>query len=297
LKHPSLDIEVRDTKSSTVLLHACQIGKMTAINTLLDRGADIRAKDIKHQNALHLFLSSGFSSWHESDRERADRLVLRKRVVERMTSLAPELLTETDAGGRTPLHCSLQHDPLIPSDVETLLDIGADVTAVITRTKDNPLHLLLGGAFHIDINARNRAGETPAFHFFRQGSLEATMPPSDTDEAIVKTFESADEHWRRQDLQRKRKCAVAVDHEYRLWNVFEMSGLDWSATSKSGKTLLHIVAADVNKEYVGRRPARFQFLMGKGLDVLAEDDRHQTALDIAASLGGDDILEMFRRKD
>jgi ankyrin repeat protein len=296
---------------------------MTAINTLLDRGADIRAKDIKHQNALHLFLSSGFSSWHESDRERADRLVLRKRVVERMTSLAPELLTETDAGGRTPLHCSLQHDPLIPSDVETLLDIGADVTAVITRTKDNPLHLLLGGAFHIDvndnssgivtgkrnlllhrfvalgadINARNRAGETPAFHFFRQGSLEATMPPSDTDEAIVKTFESADEHWRRQDLQRKRKCAVAVDHEYRLWNVFEMSGLDWSATSKSGKTLLHIVAADVNKEYVGRRPARFQFLMGKGLDVLAEDDRHQTALDIAASLGGDDILEMFRRKD
>jgi len=331
LKHPGLDIEVRDAEGSTVLLHACRIGKMKAINTLLDRGAKIRAKDIKNHNALHLLLSSGSSSWLESEQDRADRLVLRKGVLERMISLAPALLTERDAGGRTPLHCSLQHDPLIPNDVETLLDAGADVNAVITRTKGSPLHLLLGGAFHLgvdengsrivvgkrkhllhrfitlgaDINARNRAGETPAFHFFRKGSLEVTMPPSDTYEAFMKTFKQFDPHWyremerkREQEREREReRSAEAVEHEYRLWSVFEMSGLDWTATSKSRKTLLHIVATDVNKKYVGRRPARFRFLMGKGLDVLAEDDQHQTALDVAAALEVDDIFEIFKKTD
>lgn len=54
-KYPNVDIEVRDGEGSTVLLHACQLGRSSAINALLDRGADFPARDNKNHNPLHLF--------------------------------------------------------------------------------------------------------------------------------------------------------------------------------------------------------------------------------------------------
>jgi NaMN:DMB phosphoribosyltransferase len=88
-----------------------------------------------------------------------------------------------------------------------------------------------------------------------------------------------------------------LEHEHLLWELLERSGAGWAATSKAFTTLLHVVAANVNGKYPGRRPARFRFLMDKGLDALAEDEKHQTPLDIAAALGADDILVMFKNKD
>lgn len=38
------------------------------------------------------------------------------------------------------------------------------------------------------------------------------------------------------------------------------------------------------------------WLMGKGLDLLAEDENQRTALDVAAAFGNKGILEMFARK-
>lgn len=37
--------------------------------------------------------------------------------------------------------------------------------------------------------------------------------------------------------------------------------------------------------------------MERGLDVLVEDNKHQTALDVAAALGVEDILELSKKKD
>jgi ankyrin repeat protein len=319
LEHPGLDVEVRDANGATVLLHACQNGKMTAINTLLNRGADMHAKDVKNRNALNLFLNARYCPSYES----ASEHTLRNEIIKRMISLVPELLTEIDDEGQTVLHCSLQHDPLVLSDVDVLLDAGADVNAAITKTGDSPLHLLLGGEFHInvdesgcgtvtgarkdllhrllssgaDINARNHAGETPSFHFFRTGGAEITIPRSAADEAIIKTYNSSEQSWHRSKLQSKRETAAMLEHEHLLWELLERSGAGWAATSKAFTTLLHVVAANVNGKYPGRRPARFRFLMDKGLDALAEDEKHQTPLDIAAALGADDILVMFKNKD
>jgi ankyrin repeat protein len=320
LEHPSIDLESRDANGLTVLLLACQLGKMRVIKTLLDRGADIRARDNRNHNALNLFLCrDAFGST-------ADACGVRKELIQRLVSLAPELLTEVDVDGRTPLHCSLQNDSLVGDDVEALLLAGADVCAAIPTTRDTPLHLLLGGEWHIhvdkngvgvvtgkrkdllhqflslgaDINARNGTGETPAFHFFRKGGVTVTLPKSDDDTALQSLRPS--DRISQQRLHRIRQGAAAVEQEYQLWELLDQVGVDWLVTSTPHETLLHAVAADVTREQEdyrycpGRRLARFRFLMSKGIDVLAEDQKQQTALDIAAALGLEDILEIFKSK-
>ncbi|RDW75540.1 ankyrin-2 [Coleophoma cylindrospora] len=328
LEHPSLDVEARDVNGLTVLLLACQLGKMQAINTLLDRGADVRARDSKNHSVLNLFLDSRGAFGSTAHRLDASGLILRKELIQRLISLAPELLAEVDDDGRTPLHCALQNNWLVRDDVEALLLAGAEPCATNPKTGDTPLHLFLGGVWQIDvdangtgvvtgrqkhllhqfillgadINARNRSGETPAFQFFSEGSVTVTLPEADDDTAL-QSLKRSDQIRQRQILHQRRQGTAAVEQEPQLWALLDQVGLDWSVTSMSHKTLLHVVAADVTREQddyrycAGRRLARFQFLIKKGLDVLAEDEYHQTALDIAAALGVEDILEMFRSKD
>lgn len=331
LKHPSLDIEIRDAEGSTLLLHACRHTKFKAVNTLLDRGADIHAKDFNGHSALHLLVASRNHGWSFSSMDNNADSDLAKETLERMLSLAPERLAEVDDDGRTPLHCSIncqngliRSDNLIPRHVNILIDAGADATVATTKTKVTPLHMFLGDTLHIDvngdgscvvndkhidllhrfvslgadINARNTAGETPAFNFFREAEVKATVPLSAVDKASVAATPRGDQSWATSELERERQRAAAVTHEHRLWEIFEQSGIDWKVTSKSGQTLLHIVAANVeagHNRHVGRAPARFKFLMDRGVDVFAEDDKHQTALDIAAALGAQDILNMFKK--
>jgi hypothetical protein len=175
----------------------------------------------------------------------------------------------------------------------------------VTARRKDLLHRFL--SLGADINARNRTGETPAFHFFRKGSVAVTLPKSDDDKDLPLRWSDRDqqERWhQRQHLHRIRQGATAVEQEPQLWALLDQVGLDWLATSTPHETLLHVVAADVPREMndsisspAGRRLARFRFLMSKGIDVLAEDQKHQTALDIAAAFGVEDILEMFKSKD
>lgn len=65
----------------------------------------------------------------------------------------------------------------------------------------------------VDINVRNRAGETAAFHYFRQGGVTVSMP--------LKTLPKNELHQRL-----KYPRTEAVEHEHRLWIVLEESGLD-----------------------------------------------------------------------
>lgn len=357
LEHPNLDLESRDRNGLTILLLACQCGKMQVIKTLLDRGADIRARDNRNRNVLHLFLLNREPRKRPANfpvRGHADGLVLGKELIQRLVPLAPELLAEVDVDGRTPLHCSLQSDyprhpsfdSLIGEEADALISAGADVCAPILQTGDTPLHQLLGGEWHIDIdengvgvvngkrkdllhrflslgadiNARNANGETPAFHYFRKGSVTVTFPETDDDRAQAQSvtiiwpepepyddtaFQLSRPPNRRCEQKRLRResdGAATVEQESQVWALFDQVGMDWLVTSTPGESLLHVVAADVTNEeekyryWPGRRLARFRFLMSKGIDVLAEDQKHRTALDIAAAVGVEDILEMFKRK-
>ena len=71
--------------------------------------------------------------------------------------------------------------------------------------------------------------------------------------------------------------------------------MDFFAVNEKGETLLHVVAGNVTTFWRHQVP-RFRFLMEKGLDPVAEDGSQRTPLDVAAGVGANDILELFRRK-
>jgi ankyrin repeat protein len=72
--------------------------------------------------------------------------------------------------------------------------------------------------------------------------------------------------------------------------------MDWTVFNSEKQSLLHVVAARRagNGGLRTTRLRRFEFLMGKGLDVFAEDANGQTALDIAAAGKADEILALFK---
>jgi hypothetical protein len=132
-----------------------------------------------------------------------------------------------------------------------------------------------------DINVRNQAGETPIFAFFRHGQVVAEL-----DQRHVLVEDDGNDLWRSKTWKAiiQREGAAAVNKEYLVWQVFDDAGVDWTATSHRGETLLHVVASDTrpenmgNRDLSGRRVKRFEFLMGKGLDPMMEDKAHRTSL-------------------
>jgi hypothetical protein len=75
------------------------------------------------------------------------------------------------------------------------------------------------------------------------------------------------------------------------------------ASPKTGQTLLHVVAARDVKEYtikdkyLDSLTQLFKVLVEKGLDPYQGDTAQRTALDVAASLGNQEVLDLFARED
>jgi len=84
--------------------------------------------------------------------------------------------------------------------------------------------------------------------------------------------------------------------EVPLYNFFEQLGVSWAAVDVDGRSLLHIVAAIESQDSGMVIVDRFKFLMSKGLDVTAEDKKQRTPLDIAATFGNTDILDLFKKE-
>ncbi|KAF4456329.1 hypothetical protein F53441_1488 [Fusarium austroafricanum] len=318
LLHPSLDVNLRDNAGVPLLHTALKVGDERAARILIKRGADVRLTDSFGRNVLHLS-SSVFCS---------------KSLFDDIVALAPEILHQADKDGKTPLHSSLgnrdQYGRLekVREGIETFVDMliaaGAD-TCAKTENGDTPLHLLFMRPWSLlidedcvevwqgpvkiimdlflsngaDINARNEAGETPIFTYFREADLHvqitrAYFEKQKPDLAQGYGFKGT-EHWI--DLEKQ----AAMEKEPILWAVLDKAGVNWTAVDAKGQSLLHIVAGRKvhgvrrRRERQGlMRVARFRFLMGKGLDPVAEDGEHRTALDVAAANRADDIMELFK---
>ncbi|PTD06270.1 Ankyrin-3 [Fusarium culmorum] len=298
VQHPLLDVNLKDAGGMTILQTAYEAGDLKSAQLLIERGCNVHGQDKDGRNVLHLRRRWGF---HEPQAQ--------MDFIERLVDLSPELLHQVDGHGQIPLHCAVQ-SMASEKEIELLVSKGADVCAK-DDNGDTPLHFLfkqkwtltendgnmvleerkkkLVGLFMskgADINARNEAGETPVFSCYREGGLEALVPH---DQDMRKTLEDPNAYlvW-----HNKLQLKTAVEQAPILWALLDEFGVDWTAVNNEGQSLLHVVAAEP-KRLSNKRQLRFQFLMGKGLNALEENSIHQTALDVAAAHGAEDILALF----
>ncbi|KAM7188754.1 Ankyrin repeat-containing domain protein [Rhypophila sp. PSN 637] len=260
--------------------------KPTPIQLLLQRGACATARDNTQRNALHTLLATVTTRGNALAGYDTLRLLL---------SHEPSLVHQVDSAGETPFHYVLRRQTNWGSPdfkaVEILLDHGgADPYAPDAQGTSTLHHLArwlatdredqsdphklfkrLVGA-RLDINARDRAGETPAFAFIRQQSRYRAF--------------SNDEGETERQLAALEMLADA--------------GAGFLVVNNVGENLLHVVAA--TEEQRRRRGGReeegeavmlgaFKWLVKKqGLDPMAEDGKQRTCLDVAAVKGNGAIL-------
>jgi ankyrin repeat protein len=302
LQHPRLDVNLK-SKAGTPLLHsAYDRDDWQSVHILLERGADVQIRDGSGRNLLHLgprLLYNEDGNWSS---KKTHDYEARRSLIKKLLGLAPDLISQVDKHGRTPLHCAMGGREGPGEEVEMFLNAGADVCAQ-DGNGDTPLHSLFKGRWGLiadeygdttwsgsskrllelflskgaDINARNKVGETPVFSYFREGS--GSKGPN------------------RYEIWDDDEEQAAVEREPMLWALFDELGIDWTVVNTRGQSLLHIVATkDYSSEgcdFEPERLPRFKFLVGKGLDALKEDNEHRTALDVAAANNAEDILKWF----
>jgi ankyrin repeat protein len=297
------DLDVRDAYGRTPLLLAGLRNvypdeterhnpeKRSTISLLIQHGADIRARDLQDNNILHIVASF------------EGRLIKSHDYV-CIAQQAPELVDQYNIEKSTPLHIALKHIAF-STPATIFLDNRADLHS-IDGDGNIMLHLLVTNTWYIgsagqltghipsmfnrllagglDINATNKAGETPIFAFFREGKVSL----------------------------RDRENPLPRFREEYIYDFFTQHGADWRVLNAKGQSLLHVVAgkSPLDKSALGsssfssRSPSdsddqstyackRFQTLLVLGLDAGLEDKDGRTPLDVAAGSGQTKILELF----
>ncbi|KAJ5432500.1 uncharacterized protein N7458_011656 [Penicillium daleae] len=284
---PSLDIERRDENGCTLILAASKndrekfyVGNSTQrVNStdcfpeLINRGANVMAQDNEGRTILH----------HIGN---LINVISINEVLRTVMTANPSLINQTDHANETALHYAL-HDKRLDL-VELLLDNGADPLQP-DKNGDTALHhlanyrhesvkalferLLSAG---VDINVRNKIGETPIFNLLKQNN--EGLYGSAEDQTYKGTF----------------------------FEFFLKSGADLFARRNDGSTLLHLLAGiklELRHVFQSYHPGservgvgRFKRLMDMGLDPMAEDERQRTSIDVAAACENELILRLFKRE-
>ncbi|PYH92586.1 ankyrin [Aspergillus ellipticus CBS 707.79] len=242
-------------------------------------GADVSATDGQGNTALHLLVAP-----HKYGNPPSAGGTLSM-----MISKCPSTtINQTNQQGNSPLQLAARKhqweaarlllnagaDPLIPdSDRNSLLHHLAECLRqpdekprFRTSDPEEDLWPEFSGLLQrgLAINASNKEGETPIFHYVRalrsQPSLRGTL----------------------------MDCLLAA-------------GADVSILNNEGQSLLHVVAKiPVPQDRFGVLPKKlfveaFTYLMELGLDPQHEDNKERTPVDIAAAYAHKDILALFKK--
>ncbi|KAK4465124.1 ankyrin-2 [Cladorrhinum samala] len=320
------DIDCRNDEGNTALLVVCdnpvafdrfltlraesaEKPRQLLIDLVLQRNPDLTAVDKRGRTALHLALHQ----WGNTPTSVQPLKVLLTAA----HAKHPELINQTEpATGRTPLLCAIymliESWPLHPCDadkcashkIKLLLDsFGAD-PHIPDGEGNTALHYVASCmdwnqaaralfsellSLGLDVNARNSAGETPVFSLLR------------SERAVGARREQA-------------QLIVSDEDEEAVWRLLEDAGTDFTATNNEGRGLLHVAAEDrrrarLKEQYIsgsgmpdetltalGPGVARFQRLMGKGLDPAQGDNSMRSALDVASACNNFKLLELFEKE-
>ncbi|WAO83058.1 Hypothetical protein NCS54_00023800 [Fusarium falciforme] len=231
LKLPGLDLERRNASGQTPLLAACRGGAAASplyykpvLKDLLDRGADPTVLDGYGRNCLHHCLN------------RHSAIVVMKQLQE-LGDAVPALVNQPDTYGYHPMHyrlAALAQGVLGPQTdewLDYLIAQGMDVTAT-DGDGNGALHFLASSLspsssqldagrrlfkrfveFGLDVNARNKAGQTPVFFLHSRG--------------------------------------VVFGQESDVLEMLDEMGVDWLVRDDKGKTVLHGVAVECDRFFKG----------------------------------------------
>ncbi|KAH7129517.1 ankyrin repeat-containing domain protein, partial [Dactylonectria estremocensis] len=308
LQNSNLDLEAQDYKNGMTVLHVVAskavrqhvVDNMTLLQMLIDTGVNVHARDKAGMTVLHHLITGSHSPYQDVHlRGNPD--------IKRVIRAAPELLHAIDNRGRTPLHTALDCRFVNVKDVYELIEAGSDITVLVESTGGNALHLLFGQPWvvnlngevrkcdedktsvlqrlvegGVNVNARNKQGKTPIFGLFAHAEVNIEVVPQERSEYTLE----------RQLLE----DMASVEKESLIWQFLDRLGVDWTAESKWGTSLLHVVAecGNYGEMESTKRVQRFQFLMSKGLDAMKKDNKHRTPLDVAAAAGREEILALFK---
>ncbi|KAF5514408.1 Ankyrin-2 [Colletotrichum fructicola] len=234
-----------------------------------------------------------------------------------------------DDRGQTALYLAVSRLKENTDVIDALFDAGSNPHSS-AKDGNTPFHLLLGGVFDVsedgvvigprrqlldrllalgvDINLPNSLGETPVFSFFRSGHIDRCSSWAKTQEAKTNVgnhlvSQTGPSLFSPQPVLEskpglfgnpvgRKENFEALENP--VFDLLEKMGVDFGVVNHAKETLLHIVAAERNKSHIQER--RFQYLMGKGLYISAEDNQQRTPLDVAAALGNRHITNLFEAK-
>ncbi|KAJ6445422.1 coiled-coil domain-containing [Purpureocillium lavendulum] len=285
-RHYSRNVFVPSDDSSLSLFHALRL-----------RGADVFAVDKNDKHILHHLLEAR-TPWPQNY---APPMI--KGTLCYILSNLPELINTPDRHGTLPIPSALQrwsrHQTISVEDepeclesvIELLLDAGADPLACDGRG-NTALHYIAANGLALqlhseaarrmfrkflqlglDVNIRNAAGRRAIEILFDDdGSL-------DDDRGAVYRLE-----W-----LAKRYPKLEEVHEEVL-GLFDGAGVRWKEVDGQGRSLLHVVARHPTVD--AEVPA--EYLLDKGLDVLARAADGKTAIDVAEENGCKAMLALMR---
>ncbi|XP_065556118.1 serine/threonine-protein phosphatase 6 regulatory ankyrin repeat subunit C-like [Artemia franciscana] len=320
--------------TGTPLHHAVISGDLEVIKMVLDKGADVNARDIYGESPLHLAASSRCS----------------QTVVKRLLKLGADVHIRNE-NGESPLHLAASQEH--PKSVENFLKSGVDVNIRITRGQ-SLLHLaalfghpktveylLKSGA---DVNKRNNNGESPlhlaTFHGHSQTAeclsrcgaevnardiygksplhLAAFRGHTQTAECLLRSGEEVNAR----DINDRSPLHLAAFRGHtQTAECLSSCGAEVNARDIYGKIPLHLAAfrghtqtaecllrsgEEVNaRDIYGRSPLHFAALLGhtqtaecllrSGADVNARDIHGRSPLHLAAFRGHTQTAECLLR--
>ncbi|KAJ5671312.1 hypothetical protein N7507_000439 [Penicillium longicatenatum] len=277
---PSLQLEARDPNGQTLLLAASR-GPINRVEDLLARGADVTAQDNEGKTVVHNLMGREPDETNE-------------KCLKDIFHQSSKLVNTPDKSGDTPLYHVLKAAKKHLQHIDLLLEHGADPlrpdsegnTALHFFVKDPSTYKSRIEQFQslgVDINARNRNGNSPLFEYIAHGALRARQ-------SLTYYSDEVDEHL--EDVCHLRYLKEA--------------GADvFAINNRSGSSLLHILAGRTLGHPVHGVSAEervlaknivncFKFLTNMGLDPMREDAQQRTCLDIAAACGNEHILKLFQ---
>ncbi|CCT61712.1 uncharacterized protein FFUJ_01804 [Fusarium fujikuroi IMI 58289] len=264
LELANLDMEFRDASGATLLLATCERVSSRgrkgtredhlSLRLLLDKGADAYAVDNFGRNALHIRLGSRALN--------DDKL----ESLKELGDAVPALVNQADADGYRPLHYGLaalahgEFDQTEPDWLDYIITQGADMLAT-DGLGNNALHYLAPGLFGclcydgshtrdpferflklgLDINARNNAGQTPAFFLAMRG-----YDDDDVDE-VVSWLDELGVDWQARDDKRRTILHEMADEREDLFKATMDKGVDPLAEDVEGRSTLDLVTAYDNE--------------------------------------------------